>query len=132
MSTGIFDPNSAQASLSPSDIERLLQAVDALEETDFGLSELELARLGPLLRGANWDWTALAETEPVERVVALIKLLALGEARVASWEAGADSPVIPLARALRARGDYPQELTRWLRTNSRNRFLPYGSLLDRL
>jgi hypothetical protein len=40
--------------------------------------------------------------------------------------------VIPLARLLKSRGDYPEDLTAWIRAHTGNRFLPYGSLLDRL
>jgi hypothetical protein len=45
------------------------------------------------------------------------------------WEAGADSPVIPLAKILRQRGarlDKP--LLQWLREVNKNRYLPYGPL----
>ena len=40
--------------------------------------------------------------------------------------------MIALARLLRERDDYSAELTAWIRSVSSNRFLPYGSLSDRL
>jgi hypothetical protein len=48
------------------------------------------------------------------------------------FETGPKSPVIALARALRKRGEYPDDLTAWIKVNTDNRFLPHGSLMDRL
>jgi len=48
------------------------------------------------------------------------------------FELGARSPVIALVRLLKQRGEYPDDLTGWVKANTDNRFLPYGSLLDRL
>jgi hypothetical protein len=45
------------------------------------------------------------------------------------WEAGAESPVIPLAKILRQRGTRLEKtLLAWLREVSDNRYLPYGPL----
>lgn len=135
MSVDVFDPaaaGGAGGSLADADLARLLEASHQLEAPEFGLSELEIARLGPLLRQGAADWQSLAQERPVAEVEALIRLLVLAEAQFRGWESGADSPVIPLARALKASGTYPSGLTRWIRANSSNRFLPYGSLLDRL
>ena len=52
--------------------------------------------------------------------------------RLPNWEALGRSPVIPLVAELKRRGRYPRELTGWIKANTTNRFLPYGSLLDRL
>jgi hypothetical protein len=65
-------------------------------------------------------------------IEALIRFFTLAEARLPNWEAGAQSPVIPLAAVLRQRGAWPPALSRWIRAESRNRFLPWGSLADRL
>ena len=61
-----------------------------------------------------------------------LRVLTLAEESIPGCEAGPKSPVIALARTLRQRGDYPDGLTAWIRSVSRNRFLPYGSLADRL
>ncbi len=66
------------------------------------------------------------------RLTDWLRVLTLAEAVVPGCEAGAKSPVIALARTLRDRGDYPPSLTAWIRSVSRNRFLPYGSLKQRL
>ncbi len=66
------------------------------------------------------------------RLLGWLRALTLAEETVPGCEAGAKSPVISLARLLRERGNYPADLTPWIKAVSSNRFLPYGSLLDRL
>ncbi len=67
-----------------------------------------------------------------DRLVSWLRVLTLAEVSVAGCDVGAKSPVIVLARLLRERGHYPAHLTAWIRSVSSNRFLPYGSLMDRL
>ena len=135
MTVGVFDPQAGSASasgLAETDVKRLIEAAAQLDVADFGLSELEIARLGPLVRSAAYDWAQLAIGSEAAVVEALIRLFTLAEQRFPAWEAGAESPVIPLARTLKQRNAYPTGLTAWIRAHSTNRFLPYGSLMDRL
>ena len=67
-----------------------------------------------------------------QRLVGWARALTLAEESIPGCEGGAKSPVIALARLLRSRGDYPHDLTPWIKQVSSNRFLPYGSLMDRL
>ena len=67
-----------------------------------------------------------------EQLVGWLRVLTLAETAVPDCDGGAKSPVIDIARLLRDRGDYPADLTAWIKSVSKNRFLPYGSLLDRL
>lgn len=66
------------------------------------------------------------------RLVSWLRVLTIAERDVQGCDAGAKSPVIDIAGLLRERGDYPDDLTAWIRSVSANRFLPYGSLADRL
>ena len=66
------------------------------------------------------------------RLLGWLRALTLAEESIPGCDAGAKSPVIAIARLLRQRGDYPPELTAWIKSVSSNRFLPYGSLMDRL
>lgn len=63
----------------------------------------------------------------------LLRLFTILEA-LPGFEAGARSPVIPIARRLKAAldADAYRELVRWVRAHTDNRFLPHGSLQDRL
>ncbi|MEM6708725.1 MAG: hypothetical protein AAF648_08060 [Pseudomonadota bacterium] len=140
MTAETFDPNqdAQPPSLSDADVGELLDAASRVEVDEdlgaqtLGLEEHTRQRLGPRVRAAAFDWAGLATSEPPQRIAALIKLLVLAESRFPAWEAGAQSAVVPLARELRSQDRYPAELTVWIRAHSTNRFLPYGSLLDRL
>ena len=66
-----------------------------------------------------------------ETLIVWIRVATRAEA-MPGCDAGDKSPVIAMARLLRDRGDYPDTLTAWIRAQSNNRFLPYGSLMDRL
>ena len=132
MSVGSWDP-SAAAALNAEDIERLVVAAGQLEEATFGLDAVEIARLAPLARhDGNIDWRSAAGTLSDSAIETLIRLFTLAEQRFPSWESGPRSPVVPLVAELKARGAYPPDLTRWIKAHTANRFLPHGSLLDRL
>ncbi len=132
MSVDSWDP-SAPATLTPQDVARLAAAAGQLEDDDFGLSAAEIARLAALARhDGGVDWRSASASLEDDAIEALIRLFTLAEMRFSSWESGARSPVVPLVAELKARGAYRDELTRWIKANSSNRFLPHGSLLDRL
>ena len=78
------------------------------------------------------DRIAFFQSRDSARLVGWLRALVLAEAALPGGDAGAKSPAIDVARLLRERGDYPAGLTAWIRAVSSNRYLPYGSLLDRL
>ena len=113
-------------------LDELAEAAARLDEADFGLTRERISVLAAVARqDEKADWKAAAVELEADRLVALIRLYTLAE-RLPGWEAGPRSPVIPLAAELKKRGDYPDELTAWIKANTDNRFLPYGSLMDRL
>lgn len=132
MSVESWDPKAANSRLSDKEIDRFLAAADRLDEPGFGLAENEVNDLAPLARHGSADWAAAGVALGDAKVIALIRLFTLAEAEFALWEAGAKSPVVPLAALLKKRGAYPEDLTAWIKAHTSNRFLPYGSLLDRL
>lgn len=77
-------------------------------------------------------WTPVVRELSDQELVALVRFFTLAEGRLPGWEAGERSPVVPMARELRRRGAFPQDLRRWVRAHSENRFLPFGSLQSRL
>ena len=70
-----------------------------------------------------------AEDLSADDLVSLVRFFTLVEAGVSGWEAGRKSPVIPLVRFLKARDAFTPELRRWVKSNTDNRYLPYGSAL---
>lgn len=96
------------------------------------VADAEAAGLRQVMLADAAQHSALFESRASARLVAWLKVLVLAEEAIPGCEAGARSPAIAIARLLRARGDYPPDLTAWIKAASSNRFLPYGSLLDRL
>ena len=125
-----FDP-SARATPDAKRIERLLSASAELDQPNFGFNAKEVEELAPLMRCQKDEWTAAAADLNDEQLVCLARLLTLAET-LPGWEARERSPVIALMAELRSRNAVPSDLGPWIRSNTENRFLPWGSLLDRL
>ena len=113
-------------------VDLLRKAATQLDADGFGLDAAERSRLAPWMTAGHSLWEAAAEGADADEVVAWIRFLTLAEAQLPGFEAGAKSPVVPLARALRRRTEYPADLTRWIKAHTPNRFLPHGSLMERL
>lgn len=77
------------------------------------------------------EWSAAAANLNTEQLARLVRLLTLAEV-LPGWEAKERSPVIVLMAELRSRSAVPSDLGPWIRSHTENRFLPWGSLLDRL
>ncbi len=130
---GSWQPGAA--ALSTATLQQLLAQVDttALEAAaDLALPAASQAQLAALMQLPKADWRAQAGQLDAASLVALIKLLTLAEMQLPGCKVGARSPVIALAAELKAREAWPNELLAWIRRHSDNRFLPYGSLLERL
>ena len=127
---GVWQPGAVP--LNAATLVRLSEAADSLEKPDLGLTADERAGWGPLMKMPADVWSPLIAAEPDEHLVRIAKSLTVAEMRLPGWEAGARSPVIAIVRELRRRGSYPKELTAWIKAHTTNRFLPYGSLADRL
>ena len=126
-----WDPTAARA-LGERQVQLIRKACGNLDATQLGLTAGERSELAPLMTAGAEVWYPSVEATCSDALVGWIRFLTLAEARLPGFEAGARSPVILIARVLRNRGDYPQDLTAWIKANSDNRFLPYGSLADRL
>ena len=127
---GVWQPDDVP--LNSVTLVRLSEAADSLEKPDLGLTADERAGWGSLMKLPADVWLPLLAAEPDERLVRIAKSLTVAEMRLPGWEAGARSPVITIVRELKRRGSYPKDLTAWIKAHTTNRFLPYGSLADRL
>ena len=105
---------------------------EAFERGDIEISASDQESLHPILLLADQEWEAFASGAEKEEVVTWIKVLTLAEERLSGFDAGSRSPVIALVRHLKKRSALPEWLVKWIRANTSNRFLPYGSLNDRL
>ena len=134
MSLGSWNPEAdsavGQLRIEPTTIARFIgyareQQLDSLEQL---ISGDDSQVLSGLMRLAQEDWQDTADGLSEEDLLHLIRFFAVAE-NLPGWEAGANSPVIPLAKSLRKRGvRLDRELLQWLRQVNENRFLPYGPL----
>lgn len=126
---GAWEPS---AKLGASHAEALDVAAAELAEDALAVDDAVAARLRQVFFATPDERAGLFDDEPSPRLVGWARALTLAEETIPGCEGGAKSPVIALARLLRSRGDYPHDLTAWIKGVSSNRFLPYGSLMDRL
>jgi len=134
MSLGSWDPNAEAAAQSaaivPETIEKLIafSRNDQLGELETLLDGSDSQALAGLMKLDHELWQNASESMSDDDVLHLLRFFAVAE-NLPGWEAGAESPVIPLARTLRKRGQrLDKDLLRWLREVSENRYLPYGPL----
>ena len=128
MSVESFDPSAANAALSDDDVETLCRLAPANDDID--LADGDVAKFSAASKHEGWaeKATALDDAD----LEGLIRLFTMGGEKYPSWAAGAKSPVIALVRELKSRGTYRPELTSWIKAHTTNKFLPHGSLMDRL
>ncbi len=130
MSVDTFDPGALQARMDEATVADLCRAAARFDGENPDLTELEERRFAPLVAHAGWA-EQVAQLDD-ETLVQLIRLFTVGEGKYAGWQAGEKSAVIVLVRALKQRGAFDAELSRWIKAHTDNKFLPHGSLMDRL
>lgn len=134
MSIGSWDPSLGSQAQELALDSALLARLEAysregqLAQLDEVMSDEDKQQLAGLMQLDHDHWRAAVEPLDSASIGHLIRFLAVAE-NLPGWEAGAASPVIPLAKVLRERGERLEraELL-WLREVSENRFLPYGPL----
>ena len=134
MSLGSWDPKIEARStelLLESDLLRRLIAYsheEQLAQLEQLLNVNDKQRLAGLMKIDPLIWQTAAEPLLENDLLHLIRFFAVAE-NLPGWEAGATSPVIPLAKILRQRGvRLDKSLLKWLREVNDNRYLPYGPL----
>jgi hypothetical protein len=134
MSLGSWDPKAESSDtallLRPDLLQRFIDydRENQLLQLDQLFSDEEKQRLAGLMKIDHNTWQATAESLPEADLIHLIRFFAMAE-NLPGWEAGTQSPVIPLAKILRQRGTrLDKTLLQWLREVNDNRYLPYGPL----
>ncbi|MCB1690820.1 MAG: hypothetical protein KDI33_20145 [Halioglobus sp.] len=134
MTLGTWDPTLETADvellLDPALLQRLIayDREESLPQLEQLLNDEDKQRLAGLMKIDHASWQAASEDLSEADLIHLIRFFAVAE-NLPGWEAGADSPVIPLAKTLRKRGTrLDKALLQWLRDVNENRYLPYGPL----
>ena len=134
MSIGSWDPTAgaaqADVELTPALLSRLadFSRNEQLDSLDTALDDNEKQTLAALMQEDHDNWRTASESLDSAEILHLVRFFAMAE-NLPGWEAGDKSPVIPLARTLRQRGErLERDMLLWLREVNDNRFLPYGPL----
>lgn len=127
MTVGSWEPNSEKKSLP---LDALKAALHWHEADEFPDSTPEtIAPLQPFVAATEQDWQSAYEHFTSAELKDLCQFFTLAEAKWSDWFGGDKNPVIWICKELKRRGDFPdKDLTRWIKANSDNRFLPYGNL----
>lgn len=134
MSLGSWDPSAESAAgelqLDTALLERLAaySREEQLPQLEHLIGADERQVLAGLMKIDHATWQASTQPLADNELLHLLRFFAVAE-NLPGWEAGPQSPVIPLAKALRKRGvRLDRDLLQWLRQVNDNRFLPYGPL----
>ncbi|MCY4094113.1 MAG: hypothetical protein OXG05_03185 [Gammaproteobacteria bacterium] len=130
MTVESWDPSAT--TLTSSHRAILNHAASQLETDVFSLTDDEQALLRPTMHVDSDAWWSFSATESDATIEAWIKVLTLVERDFNGFEAGSRSPVLTLIKVLRTRNALSGNLFVWIKSHTENRFLPYGSLSDRL
>ena len=104
------------------------QLAEDPNELDFASEDI----LGCSSSIAKPGWDKFSELLSVDEVIRLIRLATLAEMRYASMQCGAKSPVIKLVKILKSKSAFSDELQKWIKSITTNRYLPHGDLMDML
>ncbi len=132
MSVGVWKPGGDAESrvVNPALLDRFLQLANALSgAVDAGMLDAAgLANENWVMTAGSAAWEA-ARALDSDTAISLVRLFTLVEEQVSGWEAGNKSPVISLVKILKERGDLEADLRKWIKSNTKNRYLPHGSAL---
>lgn len=129
MSVGVWEPEKPDKV----GVDKMRALLNVYRDADpknlagsFGAADIQTDAVLMKLEASAWqDAEQLADHELED----LIRFFTLAEMQLPNWEGGARSPVIYLARVLKARDALATELRKWIKANTDNRYLPYGRAL---
>jgi hypothetical protein len=132
MSVGVWKPgeNAESRVVGPALLDRFFQLSKGLSGAlDAGmLDAAEVANENWVMTVGSAAWES-ARALDSERAISLVRLFTLVEEQISGWEGGNKSPVISLVKILKERGDFEADLRKWIKANTKNRYLPYGSAI---
>lgn len=136
MSVGSWDPKLQQASGEPAIADKTLTRFVEISQRE------QLDRIAEILDAEQQQLHAELMTLPQKAweeacdilsdadIYHLIRFFTVAEMQLPGWEAADKSPVIWLNKILKARGKpLSKQQIQWIKQHTRNRFLPYGSVL---
>lgn len=134
MDIGSWDPNAEQTN-QLFDVERAnldvyieLSRTNKLDELPTLFSSHQQQTQSDCMQLSKDQWFTAAGSLDNEEIEHLMRFFTIAE-QLPGWDAGASSPVIWLGKLLKQRGvGINRELVVWIKSNSKNQFLPHGAL----
>ncbi|MEX0584292.1 MAG: hypothetical protein WEB07_00910 [Natronospirillum sp.] len=129
-STGTWEPNTDALKPDPDRVSQWAQRQWDDHSALTKLDDLDKASLQRWISLPLERWEPVLDGRTPDELVHLMRLFTLAEQHLPGCEAGDQSPVITAFRLYRkATGKPDPTLTRWIKANTDNRFLPYGPVL---
>jgi len=136
MSVGSWTPESSDASDSYQLSEHTLKLFielsrqNELENLQTQMSKEQIEKECQAMKLTMSDWQSLTHLLDDDELYQLIRFFTRSEMLLPGWEAGAESPVVWLAKILRQRkSPLKKEQLQWIKSHSTNRFIPNGALI---
>ena len=130
MAVGVWNPEESEHKTVDTGLLKRFLVVDpgtgGIQEADLESAGVDAENGIMKLDASAWQ---SAEALQTEEIVRLVRIFTLVESQVPGWDAGPKSPVIPLVKLLKKRDGFTPELRKWIKANTDNRYLPYGSAL---
>ena len=126
---GVWEPREP-AKLDEAKLQHYIALFVNAESSDLieVMSEDDIKRDAGLMQLPESAWQ-VAEALDDAGLETLVRFFTLAEMQLPGWEGGKQSPVISLVRIMKARGSFTPGLRKWIKANTDNRYLPYGSVL---
>lgn len=130
MSIGAWEPAKKTAARQKIHREILEKAIAAVQNSALTPDLNTEIRTASYLAGLPaQQWLEESAAWDDAQLWQLIQFFTLAEMQLPEWHAGVESPVIPLAKALRQRKmPLNKAQLQWIKQHSNNRYLPYGPL----
>jgi len=131
MSIGSWEPSTKTTTIDEQRLQQFIEfsrseQLDKLAEL---IPEGDQQSLSGLMTLDQASWKDAAGKLSSDQIIHLIHFFTVAESALPGWEAGDKSPVIYLAKSLKARHEpLSKDLLVWIREHSNNRFLPYGPI----
>ncbi len=110
-------------------LRKIIRDMSSTIDISTYLSIDEQKKHAPIMSLDKTVWFSLKESLSTEDIIILIRFFTLAEMTYTNWTANESSPVIWLAKLLRQKGEkIDTQLLQWIKSNTRNKFLPYGAL----
>lgn len=132
MAIGVWEPESQSEKPQQMDLSLLQRFIQLVR--DGHLADLDKHLSGSdrpagaflmKLEQSSWDFAEQFTDEEIEH---LIRFFTQAERHISGWQGGKRSPVIWLVKILRKRQAFTPQLNSWIKSNTDNRYLPYGSV----